>query len=203
MAEGETIIETTSDAPVRLDLACGATPRPGFRGVDLYADGCERVDLLQFPWPWADGSVDEVACSHFIEHIPMCYVDEAGAFHLVGGAGRVDLFLRFFDELYRVLKLGARVEILVPYLHSHRAYQDPTHRRFICEETFLYLNRDWRAANGLEHYLGASCHFAFAPGSPTRIVDQEESLRHPEAVQRRMRELWGVVSDLKVELIRC
>ena len=56
---------------VRLDLGAGQSPREGFAGVDLYApDPQYRVDLFSFPWPWADGEVDELHCSHFVEHLP-------------------------------------------------------------------------------------------------------------------------------------
>ena len=26
------------------------------------------VDLRAFPWPWDDGSIDEISCSHYVEH---------------------------------------------------------------------------------------------------------------------------------------
>lgn len=194
-------VEVIDTRKVKLDLACGQRPRAGFTGVDLYADGCERVDLLTFPWPWADASVDEVVCSHFIEHIPMVYLDKDNREHARAGEGRKDAFFAFFDELYRVLKPGGRVEIVVPYLRSTRAFQDPTHRRFICEDTFLYLMAEWRKANGLDHY-GPSCNFLFAPGSPVRIVDQMESIRHQDVVAQRMAGLWNIIQDLKVELVK-
>lgn len=195
-------VEVISTAPVKLDLACGQNQRPGFKGVDLFT-GEPRVDLLAFPWPWADASVDEVVCSHFVEHIPMGYLDldVPGAVHVLPGLRRKDLFFAFFDELYRVLKPGGRAEILVPYLRSNRAFQDPTHRRFLCEESFLYLNAEWRKANGLDHY-GPACDFVFAPGSPQRVVDQSESVRHPEVVQQRMMGLWNVILDVKVDLVK-
>lgn len=200
MADDTPTVNVTDSRPVKLDLACGQHPRDGFKGVDLFT-GDERVDLLSFPWPWADASVDEVHCSHFIEHIPMCYVDAQGGTHHRAFPGTKDLFFAFFDELWRVLKPGAMATIIVPYLRSERAFQDPTHRRFICENTFLYLNAEWRKANGLDHYTGA-CDFLFAPGSPVRIVDQGESLRHQDVVAQRMAGLWNVIQDLKVEIVK-
>ena len=66
-----------SAAPTKIDLACGKNKREGFYGVDLWAPEADmRMDVLEYPWPWADGSVDEFHASHFVEHIPMGGVDD-------------------------------------------------------------------------------------------------------------------------------
>lgn len=184
------------DRKVKLDLACGQTPRAGFRGVDLFT-GDERVDLLSFPWPWADNSVDEVVCSHFVEHIPMGYVDGAGFVHALAAPGRRDLLFAFFDEMHRVLKPGGRAEIVVPYVQHRRAFQDPTHRRFIPEETFNYLNAEWRKGVGLDHY-GVSCDFIGV--RCTKVTDPIEGARHHDVQQSRSQHNWNVVTDIIVEL---
>jgi len=122
----------TYDKKLRLDIACGKNKKPGFTGVDIW-EGAEIVaDLEKFPWPFEDNSVDEIFCSHYIEHTP-------------------DL-ISFANELYRILKVGATAEIIAPYYSSIRAWQDPTHLRAISENTFLYFNRDWRLINKLDHY---------------------------------------------------
>ena len=117
---------------IKLDIACGKNTRQGFTGVDIW-DGAEIVaDLEKFPWPFEDNSVDEIFCSHYIEHTP-------------------DL-ISFANELYRIMKVGATAEIIAPYYSSIRAWQDPTHLRAISENTFLYFNKGWRLANKLDHY---------------------------------------------------
>src|SRR3990167_9114992 len=60
---------------IKLDLAAGQSPREGFEGVDYVETPQTKhhVNLLQFPWPWDSNSIDELHCSHFIEHIPMAY----------------------------------------------------------------------------------------------------------------------------------
>lgn len=56
---------------IKLDLACGQTPKEGYEGVDMYAPNAKyKINLNEFPWPWADSSVDAIYCAHFIEHIP-------------------------------------------------------------------------------------------------------------------------------------
>jgi predicted SAM-dependent methyltransferase len=171
---------------LRLDLACGQRPKDGFTGVDKYAPNAEKVDLLSFPWPWEDNSVDEVHCSHFIEHIPMGDVTYAD------GVTTKDYFFAFFDELYRVLRPDGFATIIWPYLKSVRAFQDPTHKRFIPGESMLYLNRDWRKANGLDHYQ-VNCHF----GSNTNFsFDSGLSLRVQEVQQRMFKESWDQIYDM-------
>lgn len=185
--------EHQADA-VRLDLGSGETPAAGFEGVDLFAPGARhRVDLMAFPWPWADGSVDELHCSHFIEHLPMVFVERGCAqAHAMPGPGRVDLLLAFFNECHRILKPGGCMKLVWPALQNVRAFMDPTHRRFIPIEFSYYLSRSWREVNKLDHYLGATCNFD-CNGGPT--VQDHEARRAPEVQQQRTVTLWGVAQD--------
>ncbi len=168
-AQNVTESQPDSRPLLKLDLACGRSCQPGFEGVDVAPlPGVKYVhNLLSFPYPFADGSVSEIHCSHFVEHLPMLFwtprnermgrvsigapewierltpyqVDETS----------VELLMKFFQELWRILAPNGKVTILCPQAQNVRAYQDPSHRRFIVPTTFLYLDRDWRAANGLEH----------------------------------------------------
>lgn len=185
---------------LKLDLACGQSPREGFEGVDLLApDVKHRVDLMKFPWPWADNSVLELHCSHYVEHIPCREVEErdlrddpAAHARFVGQ----DMFLAFFDECHRILVPDGAMKVIVPCGRSNRAFQDPTHRRFLMQESFLYLNAEWRRINKLDHYR-ARCNFG-ASANPT--IPVEMTLLHPEAWNRRFNESWNVVIDWMVDL---
>lgn len=134
---------------LKLDLGCGKHCKEGFEGVDISDKvGAKHVvNLLTFPWPWADGSVDEVSCSHFFEHIP----------------GKMRF--KWMDELYRVMKDGAKAVIVCPYYASMRAVQDPTHEwPPIAESSFYYFNKGWREApqNELTHWeYDCVCDFDF------------------------------------------
>ena len=188
------------DQPLRLDLGCGQTPKAGFEGVDAYAEEAKYCfDLLTFPWPFTDSSVDEVYCAHFIEHIPMEVRD-----------GK-DLFFAFFDELYRVLKPRGKAEFIWPNLKSVRAFQDLTHRRFIPTETLLYLHKPWREANKLTHGLydvAADFDFSVNPGLTPDVRERLEldslHLRTPEVQARtnaRMQEGWDLIADWQAILV--
>jgi len=121
---------------VKLDLACGQRKIEGYLGVDKYETGCTDIvhDLLVYPWPFEDNSVDEVVCVHFLEHIP--------------GRERP----KFMDELWRVMKVGGKVIFSVPPWNSERAYQDYTHEwPPLTPSSFAYWDREWREKMGLTH----------------------------------------------------
>lgn len=134
----------TPEAPLRLDLGCGPNKAEGFFGVDIMS--FPAVDLrhdLTKPWPWKNDSVSEVHSSHFVEHLT--------------GAQRVP----FFNELYRVLKVGAQARIICPNWSHDRAYGDPTHQwPPVSTWMYFYMNKVWRDANA--PHVGYTCDFDHA-----------------------------------------
>lgn len=209
-----TLVEAAARSELKLDLGCGQNPREGFEGVDLYGEKAKhRVDLFRFPWPWADNSVDEINCSHFLEHVPAREVEMRDIAGLtLSESGRYleplsdvqksflgqDMLFAFMDEVYRILKVDAFINIVVPSGRSDRAFWDPTHRRFFMQQTFLYFNHDWRKINGLQHYR-IKCNFNFDV-NPTFM--QEEGTKSPEALQYRYIHLWNVTADWVAKLKR-
>lgn len=173
---------------LKLDLACGQSKKDGYVGVDyVEAEGVDLVfDLLTFPWPWDDDSVDAAYSSHFVEHIP----------HDLG-VGR-EGFFAWFDELYRVCRHDAEVEVIHPYCMNTRAFQDPTHRRFIPEATWYYLNKEWRELQKLDHYQ-VGCDFEVVTIDGLGVNDAI-GLRSHEAQQFARGHYWHVISDLRVLL---
>jgi hypothetical protein len=185
---------------LKLSLACGDRKPEGFKGVDIAkTDSADYVqDLLQFPWSqFADNSVDEIECSHFVEHIPH-------------GNGYNDPFFEFFDEIYRILKpaefdpnnpnipLKGFAQIVCPYYSSMRAWQDPTHNRAISEASFLYLNKQWRVDNKLDHYP-VSCDFDFTYGY---ILSPAWQQRNQETQAFAVQSYLNSVNDIQVTLVK-
>lgn len=172
----------------KYDLACGNNKQKGFIGVDIAKKGTQadiQFDILTFPWDFAkDNSTDVLFASHFIEHIPH-------------GDGYNDPFFEFFDEAYRILKTGGTFTIIAPYYTSVRATQDPTHMRSISEATFLYINKNWRKLNKLEHYP-VSCNFDVI--KIDHAIGQDFTGRATEAVQFAAMHDWNVVNDIIVVL---
>jgi SAM-dependent methyltransferase len=166
---------------VKLDLACGDNKREGFNGVDLYkTDSVDiQADLFKPDWPIESNSVDEVHCSHFIEHHP-------------------DLCL-FWSELYRILKPGGKATIIAPFGKNNRAWQDPTHVRAIVEESFFYLDKNFRKLNKLEHYL-ADVDFEFVVAYLG--IDPMWANRSEESRAFAVKHYWNVVSDIQAQLTK-
>lgn len=179
-------MSTTTETPTRLDLACGQNKREGFFGVDIAGtDAADLVhDLTSYPWPFADGSVEEIFSSHYVEHT-----------YPVGGPR--DGLIAFMDEVWRICAPGAKVQIVHPYALSTRAFQDPTHTRFIPETTWHYFSLEWRQAQGLDHYP-ITANFQVAGIS--NGFHPEWNLRAEPARTWAAAHYWNVVSDLIVDL---
>jgi predicted SAM-dependent methyltransferase len=64
--------------------------------------------------------------SHVVEHIPP---------HNLG-------FIKFMNEVWRVLKPGGEFAIVCPHGRSDGYIQDPTHCNMLNENTFLYFVQD-------------------------------------------------------------
>ena len=113
---------------IKIDIGCGKNKQPGFIGLDQYKiPGVDIVCDLRKPLPYKDGEVDEVHCSHFVEHLT--------------APERV----KFMNELYRVMRVGAKATIIAPHWCSNRAYGDMTHCwPPVSEMWFYYLSAKWR-----------------------------------------------------------
>lgn len=179
---------------LKLDLGSGQTPAEGFEGVDYRAPNAKhKVDLWSGEkWPWADSSVDALHCSHTIEHI------EKGNRHQTY-SGQGNLFYFFFEECYRIIKPGGTFKLVWPALQSVRAFQDPTHCDYIPLHRMMYLDKNWREMNKLDHYLTMlPCDWVLESGSPTC---SPENSKRPDAVQQRLYiESWNFSDDFHVNL---
>ena len=137
--------KVTEPVALKLDLGSGKNTREGFEGVDSRDFGQKHKADLRKPWPWKDNSVDEVWCSHFVEHLTL--------------SERI----HFANELFRVLKPGAKATIITPHFSSNRAYGDMTHQwPPVAEMWFYYLNSAWREVNA-PHNDEYTCNFDGAP----------------------------------------
>lgn len=170
---------------VKLDLGCGPNKREGFIGVDILPfDG--KVDVvhdLATPWPWEDASVEEVHCSHTLEHFTQaqrCFIAR---------------------ELHRVLKSGGKATFITPDWKNERAYGDPTHVwPAVAPMSYFYWNKGWRDANAphTEALLeGVDFDFTYFWS-----ISEEWATRNPEMQQFALRNYTNSGVDLWATVIK-
>lgn len=107
-----------------LDLGCGNKKRSGAIGVDFNNRTEADIihDLNNFPYPLEDRLFDEIYLDNTLEHL--------------------DDVIRVMEEVYRILKPGGCVKVIVPYFRSLWAYIDPTHKHFFTVNSFAYFDPD-------------------------------------------------------------
>jgi SAM-dependent methyltransferase len=95
-----------------LDIGCGSAKYPGAIGLDISADTDADVvhDLDAFPYPIEDGAFDQILMQDVIEHVAQP--------------------IRVLEELHRISRPGARIQLRTPHYSSVLAYGDPTHRHY-------------------------------------------------------------------------
>jgi SAM-dependent methyltransferase len=131
----------TAGGELKVDLGCGTCKRKGFVGIDIFpSPGVDYVlDVTKEPLPFEDNSVCYVYSHHLLEHIS----DP----HFV------------LQEITRVCRDGAVVEIWCPYLKSNDAFV-PGHVSFYQELSWEQLcitlvdecQKDFRARLILRHF---------------------------------------------------
>lgn len=144
---------------IKLDIGGGGNPQPGFVNIDFRP--LPTVDIVWnlelFPWPIPDESVSIAIASHLLEHISPTAPDAmasqliklllkkkvltpAEVSEWIGEVEPGPLFMRFMDEVWRIMKPDGQFMIAVPYAESVGFAQDPTHINMINENTMLYFD---------------------------------------------------------------
>jgi SAM-dependent methyltransferase len=95
-----------------LDVGCGSAKVSGAIGLDISSDTAADIvhDLDEFPYPIEDSSFDQILLQDVIEHVAEP--------------------IRLFEELHRIARPGASVQLRTPHFSSVLAYGDPTHRHY-------------------------------------------------------------------------
>jgi len=165
---------------MKLDLGCGKNKREGFYGIDeKQFEGVDLVHDLKTRFPYEDNSIEEIHCSHFIEHLT--------------GVERV----HFVNECYRILEPKGKMTIIAPHWSSCRAYGDYTHQfPPISEFWFYYLSKDWRKDNAPHNDL-YECDFECTWGYNLHpLVGQRNQEYQGMAVQFYKEAIQDIVATL-------
>lgn len=181
-------VPATPAVLLRLDLGCGPNKKAGFIGVDtIKFTGIDVVTDLNQTWPWPDNSVEEIHCSHVIEHF-----DAVQRVHV-------------YNEMFRVLKVGSKATLFAPHWASGRSYGDPTHKwPPISGFSLFYLLRSWRKQNAphtdSEFWpKGYSCDFDATWGFS---LHQQIAARNQEYQQFAINFYIEATQDIVVTLVK-
>ena len=131
---------------VRINLGAGETILPGWVNVDFRSGSTIDIvqDLTMFPWDIPDDCATIVMASHLLEHINPVSANPqlAGLLDLllskkvitkeevekqVGEYRFLSGFIRFMDEVWRILKPEGQFMISIPFAGSTGYWQDPSH----------------------------------------------------------------------------
>lgn len=138
------------------------------------------VKMSAFPWEWEDASIDEIKL-----------VD---IFSFIKAKDRPI----FMDELYRILVVGGKASIIVPYYSTALAFSDyAAEWPPICEQSFLYFNKAWRKANELNRPVKADFDFTYG-----YVLAPEVATRAQEVQSNQVKNYWNTVQRLQVNMIK-
>jgi SAM-dependent methyltransferase len=95
-----------------LDVGCGAAKYPGSVGLDIAAGTAADIvhNLDDRPYPLEDDGFDQVLMQDVIEHVQSP--------------------IGVMEELHRICRPGARIQLRTPHFSSVLAYGDPTHKHY-------------------------------------------------------------------------
>lgn len=120
MTHGPAIMSHDS-TDLRVDIGCGDHKPDGFIGVDVApGPGVDLVCDLTGRFPFETDSVAYLRAHDVIEHLP----DR----------------LHTMNEIWRVCRAGAIVDIRVPSTDGRGAFQDPTHVSYWNANSFFYYS---------------------------------------------------------------
>jgi SAM-dependent methyltransferase len=103
---------------IKLNLGSGPVNLTGWINCDIdkQYNVDKHFDMNKFPYPFKAGYADQILLSHVLEHL--------------------DNPVKVMNELWRISKPGALVEIRVPHWSHFTAYGDLTHQHYFSSYIF-------------------------------------------------------------------
>jgi len=127
----------------KLHLGSGRNIKKGF--INLEIAKLKGVDIIhnlnEYPYPFKNNSFDYILAEHIIEHL--------------------NNWIKCMEEIYRISKNNAIVDIEVPHFASVSAFIDPTHKHYFSVNTFRYFDKE----HEFNYYF--KCKFQFIKGEIT------------------------------------
>lgn len=169
--------------PSVLNLGCGRKHRPGAVNVDRTRLTNPDVvhDLNVRPWPFPDNHFQQVYAFDVIEHL--------------------EDVVATMEEVHRVCRDGATVEITVPHFSSANAFTDPTHRHFFSRFSFDYFDGSHQFGfYSASRFRLVRSNVIFTSGPVNRVVARLAN-RYPRTYEARWAWIfpaWFISVELEV-----
>ena len=183
---------------LRLNLGCGAKRLDSYINVDKFGEPDLRFNLETFPYPWENNSVAEIKRHYVLEHLGQ----------------QTEVYLKIIQELYRICKPEAKVQIKDPHHRSDQFFHDPTHVRPITPVGLSMFskrqNREWQASGKsftlLALYLNVDfelTHVAYTPSEvwferyPESASDEKLLFKESQVYSNLIREVEMTLTAIK------
>lgn len=143
----------------KLNLGCDSDYKEGWVNLDFHKSlKCDVLhDLNEFPYPFEDNQFDYIYMNHVLEHVRDVH--------------------RCINELYRISKNNAIIEINVPYFNSFNAFRDVTHYSFFTWDSLSpfcgFVSKEGKYEVGYLDKL-----FKYKERKLTFAVSQKFGIRH-------------------------
>jgi SAM-dependent methyltransferase len=149
---------------MKLDIGCGKTIKEGFEGLDKIEFGQKYICDVRNGLPFEDNSIDEIYSRHFLIYLT--------------NFGEKFERVKFFNELYRVMKQDATASIFVPTWNSS-SYGNPEFQEPLYEGSLFYLRKKWREENSKETTIytcdfDATWGYNLHPSVATRNMEYQQ-----------------------------
>ena len=181
---------------MRLNLSCGNAHIDGFLNVDKEAS-CrpDKIqDLENFPWDFKGDSVDHIVLNHVLEHL----------------GKTTEAYLTIMQELYRICKPDAIIDVRVPHPRHDDFLTDPTHVRPILPGQFhMYSkknNKKWREQGIANTPLGDYLNIDFEVADVTWVPDDKwiQRLKVGEITSSDLADKaeheFNIIKEVKIQL---
>lgn len=184
-------LSSTVNKTLSLNVGCGSKPIPDTIGVDqILTPAVNVLASIEDSLPFGSQSFERIYAYQVLEHVT----------NLQG----------FMKEAHRLLCVGGRLIIEVPYFRSSWSHMDPTHVRHFTMLTFDYFVRG--SYLGSEENAHATHHVAFSRIEKSLIIGPSPlgvkraagrlALRFPELFENSLLSSVFIFHGLHVELIK-
>lgn len=163
---------------LKIDLGCGRYKPKGFVGVDVYPGaGIDIVADLNQRFPFPDNCAEMIRAYDVIEHL--------------------DNRIHTMNEIWRIAKPGATVDLFVPSTDGRGAFQDPTHISFWNINSFKYYCVEHPSYLELNQIYGFKGAFSIIS---LEHYNSNDEVVHVRAVLKVLKQSSQSVQDLFPEL---